>query len=91
MSSITQLRETVHQMWQAFTRNVQTDERLTELAMVGDVDELLALATTAGKLGLREADLEPMARLWYTPGARGLTQQDMRDLAGIIHRHERGI
>ena len=39
--------------------------RINELAMVGDVDELIALAVTAAKLGLREEEIYPMARHWY--------------------------
>lgn len=42
------------------------EEKLAQLAAVGDVDALLNLAITAAKLGLREEDLEPMARSWFT-------------------------
>src|SRR5690606_24538482 len=45
---------------------VAASKRMVELRAVGDVDEMLDIAITAAKLGLREDDLEPMARAWFT-------------------------
>lgn len=45
---------------------VAIDERLTELRMIGDPEELLRIAIAAGKAGLRESDIEPMALSYYS-------------------------
>ena len=69
---------------------VALDKRLADLSKVGDPAELLDIAIEAGKLGLREADLEPMARLWYMTKSRGVTEADIRAIHLIIRKHQEG-
>jgi len=48
---------------------------LTEVETVlgpGNTDKALSLAITAGKLGLKETDLEPMVTAWYKLRALGI-------------------
>lgn len=77
--------EDVRESWRAFlyalAGNAERDARLSELAVVGDVDELLALAVEAGKLGLRQEDLAPMARSWHVSAIK------MRALADMAERY----